>query len=256
MRFLSVLATAFFATPSVFAADFPKFKTQEIDKGLKIGYAVLTTDINGDKKPDIVVVDQHQVVWYENPTWKKRMILDGKTKPDNVCAAAVDIDGDGLPEIVLGSAWKPSDTINPAHSRGSNAANRSTTNGRCTSCRATSRRSTACGRSISMATASPRSSMFPLQGKGATAKGNYTDGRPVRVMASKIPAKDPEKKENWKTEVLSEELHVCHNFWPFDRKSFVDRWSREPYFLTSTSPVTKGLTSSLRGEKISGQQAR
>src|SRR5580704_14219001 len=80
------------------AADFPKFKTQEIDTSLKIGYAVLVTDINGDKKPDIVVVDQHKVVWYENPgrqgaEWKKRIILDGKTRPDNVCAAAVDIDG-------------------------------------------------------------------------------------------------------------------------------------------------------------------
>ena len=31
-----------------------RFKTQEIDTGLKIGYAVLVADVNGDKKPDIV----------------------------------------------------------------------------------------------------------------------------------------------------------------------------------------------------------
>ena len=40
--------------------------------------------------------------------------MNGKTRPDNVCAAAVDIDGDGLPELVLGSAWKPFDTANAA----------------------------------------------------------------------------------------------------------------------------------------------
>ena len=92
---------------------FPSFKAQEIDTGLTIGYAVIIADINGDKKPDIVVVDKHKVVWYENPTWKKRVILDGKTKPDNVCIAALDIDGDGLPELVLGAGWKPSDTKTP-----------------------------------------------------------------------------------------------------------------------------------------------
>src|SRR5437879_3689703 len=86
----------------------PKFKMQEIDTGLSIGYAVLVADINCDGKPDIVVVDQLKVVWYENPTWKKRVILDGKSKPDNVCAAVLDIDGDGTLDIVLGAGWKPS----------------------------------------------------------------------------------------------------------------------------------------------------
>src|SRR5262245_12391164 len=119
MRLALTLAALTILASSSFAADFPKFKMQELDTGLKIGYAVLTVDINGDKKPDIVVVDQHQVVWYENPgkpgaEWKKRVILDGKTRPDNVCAAAIDIDGDGLPELVLGSAWKPADTGNAA----------------------------------------------------------------------------------------------------------------------------------------------
>ena len=94
-------------------AGFPSFKVQEIDSGLKIGYAVIVVDIDGDKKPDIVVVDQHKIVWYHNPTWKKRVILDGKTKPDNVCIAVLDIDGDGLPELVVGAAWKPFDTKNP-----------------------------------------------------------------------------------------------------------------------------------------------
>jgi hypothetical protein len=85
MRYLFAAFAACFALPAL-AADFPKFKMQEIDTGLKIGYAVITVDIDGDKKPDIVVVDQHKVVWYKNPgkrdgEWKKYTILDGKTKP-------------------------------------------------------------------------------------------------------------------------------------------------------------------------------
>src|SRR5438445_5486338 len=73
---------------------FPHFRMQEIETGLKVGYAVLLEDINNDGKPDIVVVDKTRVVWYENPTWKRRTIIEGQTKPDNVCIAAYDIDGD------------------------------------------------------------------------------------------------------------------------------------------------------------------
>src|SRR5262245_45504387 len=101
MRYTFAAVAVLVVSPA-FAAEFPKFKMQEIDTGLKIGYAVIVTDIDGDKKPDIVVVDQHKVVWYKNPgkqgdEWKKYTILDGKTRPHNVCIADIDIDGDGLP---------------------------------------------------------------------------------------------------------------------------------------------------------------
>src|SRR5262249_40118397 len=91
-------------------AKFPKFKMQEIATDLTVGYAVIVADINEDGKPDIVVVDSKRVVWYENPTWKCRTIITGKTKPDNVCIAALDIDGDGHLDLVLGADWKPFDT--------------------------------------------------------------------------------------------------------------------------------------------------
>jgi hypothetical protein len=74
---------------------FPRFRTQELATDLAIGYAVLLVDLNGDGKKDIVVVDKTRVVWHENPTWKRRTIIQGQTKPDNVCIAASDIDGDG-----------------------------------------------------------------------------------------------------------------------------------------------------------------
>src|ERR1700752_4843096 len=91
-------------------AAFPRFRVQEIETGLKVGYAVLLVDLNGDGKKDIVVVDQTRVVWYENPTWKRRVIIEGHTRPDNVCIAAHDIDGDGQLDLFLGADWKPFNT--------------------------------------------------------------------------------------------------------------------------------------------------
>jgi hypothetical protein len=210
------LSAGRYASTAAEPAAFPKFKMQEIDTQLKIGYAVLTADINGDAKPDIVVVDQLQVVWYENPTWKKRVILDGKTKPDNVCAAAVDIDGDGKLDLVLGAAWMPSDTLLPGTlqwlKRGKSLDDEWTMHP--IPCEEPTVHRV---RAFDIdGDGKPEIVHVPLQGRGCTAKGNFTDGKPVRIMAYKIP-KDPEKPENWKAEVLSEELHVCHNFWPIPR---------------------------------------
>ncbi len=204
------------AEPTVFA----KFKMQEIDTQLKIGYAVLVADLNNDKKPDIVVVDQFQVVWYENPTWKRHVILDGKTKPDNVCAAAVDIDGDGKLDLVLGAAWKPSDTLTPGTLqwlKNPGVPDKEWAMYPIPCDEPTVHRVRAFDID---GDGKPEIVHVPLQGRGATAKGNYTDGKPVRIMAYKIP-KDPDKSENWKPEVLSEELHVCHNFWPIGSDQFL-----------------------------------
>lgn len=216
MRYWLTALAAVAASP-LFAADFPRFKTQEIDTGLKIGYAVITADVDGDKKPDIVVVDQHKVVWYRNPgaqgaEWKKFVMLDGKTRPDNVCIAPIDIDGDGLPEFVLGAAWKPFDTSKPAQlvwlKRGQDVTAEWTMH------------ELPCDEPtvhrVRVADidgdGKPEVILAPLMGRDSTAKGNWMDGRPVRIVAYKVPAKEPEKKENWKPVVINDELHVVHNF--------------------------------------------
>ena len=46
----------------------PKFRTQEIDAKIGIGYGLQLTDMNGDKKPDIILCDKDKMGWYEKPT--------------------------------------------------------------------------------------------------------------------------------------------------------------------------------------------
>ncbi|MBM3794243.1 MAG: VCBS repeat-containing protein, partial [Acidobacteria bacterium] len=92
------------------AATVLEFRAQEIQSQFGIGYAVSTADMNRDGKPDIVAINQTQVVWFENPTWRTHVVLDGVTKKDNVCFAANDIDGDGQLDIAVGAGWQPTNT--------------------------------------------------------------------------------------------------------------------------------------------------
>ena len=97
----------------IFADDpAPKFRPVELDSKIEIGYAVTVADVDGDKKPDLLVVDKKQVVWYRNPTWQKFIIAENLTPLDNVCIAAADIDGDGKADIAVGAQWNPADTLN------------------------------------------------------------------------------------------------------------------------------------------------
>src|SRR5689334_18900712 len=110
------LLAAFFCFPVWFlgAAEppIPSFKPIEIDSKIEIGYGVAVADVDGDKKPDILLADKKQVVWYQNPTWKKFVLAENLTKLDNVCLAARDIDGDGKCEVAVGGEWNPGDTEN------------------------------------------------------------------------------------------------------------------------------------------------
>ena len=190
---------------------FPKFKAQEIATDLTVGYAVITADINEDRKPDIVVVDSKRVVWYENPTWKVHSVIAGKTKPDNVCIAAHDIDGDGHLDLVLGADWNPSNTKTGGTlqwlKRGKTLDEEWTVY-------PIGEEPTVHRVRIADIDGDGKAQIIlaPLHGREATAKGNWMDGRPVRILAYPIP-KDPIKGP-WEPKVLSEELHVVHNIWP------------------------------------------
>jgi len=79
----------------------PRFREQVISKGLKMGYQLVAADLNGDGKPDLIAVDElaTELAWFENPNWERHVLATNVPRPLN--AACYDIDGDGIPEVIL-----------------------------------------------------------------------------------------------------------------------------------------------------------
>ena len=84
----------------------PAFERVVIDPDVgKVCYAVAAADVDGDGHRDAVAVSETRVVVHAAPDWRPHVILDGATRPDNVCIAAHDVDGDGDLDFALGSGW-------------------------------------------------------------------------------------------------------------------------------------------------------
>jgi len=79
----------------------PKFDRVVIDANFPGGYQVEVADVNGDRKPDIVALGGSTLAWYENPTWKKRVVSTARQTPDIISSATADLDGDGKGEIAI-----------------------------------------------------------------------------------------------------------------------------------------------------------
>src|SRR5437762_12788360 len=107
----TVLVPLLLCSLSSFAAapPEPKFRAVDVDTKIEIGYGLAIADVDGDGKPDILLADKKQFVWYRNPTWEKFVIAENLTKRDNVCLAAQDLDGDGKCELAVGADWDPND---------------------------------------------------------------------------------------------------------------------------------------------------
>src|SRR3954467_2864317 len=88
----------------LFAAP-PQFAEHTIATGLRGGYQVVVADLNKDGKPDLIALasGMRELVWYENPPWERHVIAGGLSRMIN--CAALDTDGDGIPEIVLASEF-------------------------------------------------------------------------------------------------------------------------------------------------------
>lgn len=89
----------------------PRFERRVLDGRVGIGYGVAVTDVDGDRRPDVVLVDRDVVAWYRNPGWSRHVIARKLTRRDHVCVAARDIDRDGRAEIAVGGEWNPADTV-------------------------------------------------------------------------------------------------------------------------------------------------
>ncbi|HTD88368.1 MAG TPA: FG-GAP and VCBS repeat-containing protein [Candidatus Binatia bacterium] len=225
----------------------PTFKAVDVDTKVEIGYGIAVADVNGDKKPDILLADKNLIVWYENPSWTKHVIAEKLTKQDHVCIAAADLDGDGKAEVAVGAEWNPGDTVNsgavfyliPPADRTQKWEPIELTH------EPTVHR---------MRWVNGDLVVVPLHGRGN--KGGAGAG--VKIMAYKKPA-DP--KQPWKTEVLDESLHMTHNFdpvqWDNDPEKELLVGSKEGVFLLNNKKLTQlsGTESGGAGEVRLGKLA-
>ena len=236
MRFLAL------CTPLLLSAA--SFRTQEIGADLGVVYAVQIADINHDGKPDVIAVLPTSVVWFEAPSWKKHVIVDGATEKDNVAIALHDIDGDGRLDFVLAAAWRPADTA---------------TGGTLQWFRNTGPDGpwpmVKIGAEPTMhrlrfgdidGDGRPELLALPLRGRGT--KGPKWDQNGSRLLVYRIP-KDPSKDE-WPVEVAEDTLPETHNLLYVDGKILVG--AREGLFALTRDPSGR-WTRQLFGEGSPGE---
>lgn len=87
-------------TPKVFAEPVG-FDRTVIDADFPGAYQVEVADVDGDKKSDVIAVGGGTCAWYQNPTWKKRIVTGPKQTPGIISSATADITGDGKAEIAI-----------------------------------------------------------------------------------------------------------------------------------------------------------
>jgi len=216
------------------AADLPKFRHVTIDDQVKIGYGTAIADMNGDKKPDIILCDARNIAWYENPSWEKHIIVENLTTPrDHVCIAVRDIDGDGKAEIAAGAQWNPGRWPRTAKSGAVfyliPPADRTQ---KWTPVQLEHEPTTHRMRWFATPTGKFDLVVLPLHGRGN--KGGKGDG--VRTLAYHMPS-DP--KGSWGTTLLDGNMHMSHNFdvaeWDGDQANEMLLGGLEGVFLLNSA---------------------
>ena len=196
---------------SLYAAGPVTFRSQEIAADLKVVYAVTTADVNRDGKPDIVAISNNQLLWFENPTWKRNVVMERTSGADNVAIAPLDIDKDQKLDFALGADWQSTNTA----SGGSLQWVTQTGEVHPIATEPTLHR-------IAWIDVDGDDQVelvvVPLHGKGTSAP-DWTKGAGARILVFKIP-KDP-VKEPWPMEVADSTLHIVHNLVGVNREIWV-----------------------------------
>ena len=190
------------------AEELPRFEPQTIDSQVAIGYGTVIDDVDGDGKPDILLADKKQFVWYRNPDWKRFVIVENLTEEDNVCMAARDLDGDGKVEIAVGAQWNPGDTVNSGSVHYLIAPADRTQ--KWTPVKLHHEPVVHRMRWVSLGYDSLRNKKFALVVAPLHGRSNEGGkGAGVKLLAYHMPEN---LRDEWRTELLDDTLHVTHNF--------------------------------------------
>ncbi|HTE27899.1 FG-GAP-like repeat-containing protein [Flavitalea sp.] len=200
----------------VFAQEnMPRFRRQVVDDKISIGYGLAIGDVDGDKKPDIILADKKQVVWYRNGNWEKTVIAENLTESDNVCVAAADIDGDGKVEIAVGAQWNPGETADDAKSGAVFYLKRpAEINGLWQPVKLHHEPTVHRMKWIKSGDGKFYLVVAPLHGRG----NKQGEGRGVKILAYQF---NGDGTSNWPLTLLDSTLHLTHNFIPEPDKTGV-----------------------------------
>lgn len=197
----------------------PKFEAQLIDNNVAIGYGLAIGDVDGDGKPDILLADKKQFVWYRNGDWRRFVMVENLTESDNVCIAARDIDGDGKVEVAVGAQWNPGETSDTLKSGSVHYLVRPADPTQTWKPIELHHEPTIHRmRWVKTGKNNFQLVVLPLHGRGN--KGG--EGLGVRVIAYEMP-KDPAGK--WKHLIIDESMHLTHNM------DVVDDGNREELYI-------------------------
>ncbi|MFP6614006.1 MAG: FG-GAP-like repeat-containing protein [Pirellulales bacterium] len=183
----------------------PTFRAETIDSKVVIGYGTAIGDVDGDGKPDILLADKKQFVWYKNPDWTRHIIAENLTDRDNVCIAARDIDGDGKVEIAVGGQWNPGDTVNSGSVHYLIPPNDRTK--MWTPVKLHHEPVVHRMRWLKLGEKQFALVVAPLHGRGN--KGGQGAG--AKLLAYHVPN---DVRAEWRTQLLDDKFHVTHNFDP------------------------------------------
>lgn len=198
--FILLSAITFFYDPGLE----PKFQAQVLDNNISIGYGLAIGNVDGDGKPDILLADKKQFVWYRNGDWKRFVMVENLTESDNVCIAARDIDGDGMVEVAVGAQWNPSETTDTLKSGSVHFLLRPSDPTQLWIPIELHHEPTIHRMKWIKAGAGYQLIVVPLHGRGN--KGG--EGMGVKVVAYEMP-NDPRKK--WKQWTIDQSMHLTHN---------------------------------------------